>query len=324
MTVYLNPITKEEKEHNEVTMRQAEAIRSQKSLAIVNKQYGLYDSRNEKNDFLKYYKERVGSKDSSYLHFLRFCDGSCRFGDLTVNFCTNYRDYLINDAKKKDGNNLSHNSACSYFSNFHYILRGAYKEHLIPENIAEHLDKIPYRTPHREYLTLEEVRILHKTPCRYAVLRRASMFSIFTGLRISDILDLDWSDIKTAPDGGPCIIKNIVKVDRDDVVFISDEALAYCGKRKESGPIFYGLKRVMTHDPLKQWIKDAGITKKITFHNFRHTYATLLMAYGTDIYTVSHQLTHRDVKTTQIYADLVDDKRRMAANAITLKKRTRK
>lgn len=324
MTVYLNPTNKEQREHNENTMRQAEEIRSRKAIEMINKQYGLYDTRNEKNDFLAYYKDKVGQKDSSYIHFFRFCNGQCRFGDISMFLCNGYRDHLTNTAKKKDGNKLSHNSACSYFSRFQYILKLAYKEHLIPNNIAECLEKIPYRNPQRAYLIMEEVMRLEKTPCRYAVLKRASMFSIFTGLRISDILDLDWSDIKTAPDGGPCIIKNIVKAGRDDVIFISEEALAYCGERKESGLVFYGLNRAMTYGPLKQWIKDAGISKEITFHNFRHTYATLLMAYGTDIYTVSHQLTHRDVKTTQIYADLVDDKRRMAANAITLKKKRRK
>ena len=319
MSVYLNPINKDQKEHNKETMLQAEAIRSKKALELINNEYGFYDSHNEKKDFLSYYEEHAANNDYSYLHFFRFCKGKCRFGDITVYLCNNFRDYLLTKARKKSGTRLSNNSASSYFCHFLSILKLAYKERLIPNNIVELLDKIPYRNPQRPYLLIDEVIKLDKTPCRYAVLKRASMFSIFTGLRISDILDLDWSNITTAPDGGPCIIKKIVKTNRKDIIFISDEALKYCGDRRESGQVFYGLRKSMTYAPLKKWIKEAGITKDITFHNFRHTYATLLMAYGTDIYTVSHQLTHKDVKTTQIYADLVDDKRRMAANAITLK-----
>ena len=74
----------------------------------------------------------------------------------------------------------------------------------------------------------------------------------------------------------------------------------------------------MIQEPLKEWLKEAGIKKHITFHCFRHTYATLQIAAGTDIYTVSKMLTHKNVSTTQIYADLVDAKKRESANKISL------
>ena len=82
---------------------------------------------------------------------------------------------------------------------------------------------------------------------------------------------------------------------------ISLEALELCGEWG-TGKVFKGLTRSMTHHPLKQWIAEAGIIKHITFHCFRHTYATLQLANGTDIYTVSKMLGHTNVKTTQIYA----------------------
>ena len=75
----------------------------------------------------------------------------------------------------------------------------------------------------------------------------------------------------------------------------------------------------MVNYPLKKWIKQAGIEKNTTFHGFRNTYATLQIASGTDIYTVSKMLTHRNVSTTQIYADLVSEKKRETVNRITLK-----
>ena len=82
---------------------------------------------------------------------------------------------------------------------------------------------------------------------------------------------------------------------------------------------FKGLTRAMTHHPLKKWIADAGIKKKITFHCFRHSYAVIQISLGTDIYTVSKMLTHKNVTTTQIYADLVNSKKRETANKISLK-----
>ncbi|WP_371683025.1 tyrosine-type recombinase/integrase [Barnesiella sp. WM24] len=57
----------------------------------------------------------------------------------------------------------------------------------------------------------------------------------------------------------------------------------------------------------------------MTFHGLRHTYATLLITNGTDIYTVSKMLTHKNVVTTQIYAEVINYKKRDAANSITIK-----
>lgn len=74
----------------------------------------------------------------------------------------------------------------------------------------------------------------------------------------------------------------------------------------------------MINLPLKYWIQEAGIKKHITFHCFRHTYATLQIAAGTDIYTVSKMLTHKNVTTTQIYADLVSSKKRETVDKIKL------
>ena len=75
----------------------------------------------------------------------------------------------------------------------------------------------------------------------------------------------------------------------------------------------------MINYPLKHWLSEAGIEKHVTFHCFRHTFATLQIAAGTDIYTVSKMLTHRNVSTTQIYAELVNEKKRESANRISLK-----
>ena len=75
----------------------------------------------------------------------------------------------------------------------------------------------------------------------------------------------------------------------------------------------------MTQAPLKKWIKQAGITKHITFHCFRHSYAVIQISLGTVSYTVSNILTHNNDNTTQIYADLVSSKKRETANTISLK-----
>ncbi len=80
---------------------------------------------------------------------------------------------------------------------------------------------------------------------------------------------------------------------------------------------------VPTNQKMNAYLKEVadicGINKRLTTHVARHTFATLQIALGTDIYTVSKMLTHKNVSTTQIYADLVSSKKRESANKISLK-----
>lgn len=70
--------------------------------------------------------------------------------------------------------------------------------------------------------------------------------------------------------------------------------------------------------PVKKWVEAAGISKHITFHCFLHSYATLQLAGGADIYTVSKMLGHTNVRTTQVYAKVVDEKKEKATETIKL------
>ena len=67
---------------------------------------------------------------------------------------------------------------------------------------------------------------------------------------------------------------------------------------------------------IKYWVRDTDINKKITYHCSGHTFATLLISSGVDIYTVSKYLGHNDVKVTQIYAKLVDKKKDKAIDML--------
>ena len=139
-----------------------------------------------------------------------------------------------------------------------------------------------------------------------------------TGLRISDIQQLRWEHIVKTEDGYVMRIRT-EKTDEEATLPISEEALALCGGEREEGLVFKTLKRSMINYPLRAWIKESGINRRITFHCFRHTYATLLTSAGVPIYTIAKMLTHRNVKNTQIYAEVMDPNKRGAANVISLK-----
>jgi site-specific recombinase XerD len=321
--IYEKPRTEIEKEYNREMLTKAEAIRAIRVQSIINENFGFLDKNKRNADFLDYFYEVSTRKDPKwsmvYAHFEKFVKGKCSFGDVTVDLCRKFRAYLLfTDQLKSKKLKVSQNSAAGYFSTFRSLLKIAYRDKLINENINDFLESIDIKDTKKEYLTLDELKILSETPCDIPVLKTASLFSCLTGLRISDILKLDWSEIVFASDGEYCMRICTEKTETESTLPISLEALQLCGERS-TGKVFKGLERNMTQQPLKSWITLAGIDKNITFHCFRHTFATLQIALGTDIYTVSKMLTHKNVSTTQIYAELVNSKKRESANKISLK-----
>ena len=321
--IYVRPKTEIEKEYNKEMLDKAEAIRSIRVQSVINKDFAFLDKGQVKANFLEYFKNEALKHDQKWMkvfdHFESFVGGTCTFGDVNVDLCKKYGKYLLsaNQLKHKQ-QKISHNSAASYFSTFRALLKVAYRDKLLKENINDFLEKMETKEVKKEYLTFEELRKLVETPCEMPVLKAASLFSCLTGLRSSDILELDWSNIVPATEGGYCMRIRTEKTEAESTLPISDEAFELCGKPGE-GIVFKGLTRSLIQYPLKRWVLDAGITKNITFHCFRHTFATLQIALGTDIYTVSKMLTHKNVSTTQIYAELVSAKKRESANKITLK-----
>ena len=119
-----------------------------------------------------------------------------------------------------------------------------------------------------------------------------------TGLRISDILKLDWRDFEVGPDQGYYIRICTEKTETEATLPISQEALELCGEWG-TGKVFKGLTRSMTHHPLKQWIAEAGIRKHITFHCSRHSFALNILNNRANIKTVASQLGQSGLKTPE-------------------------
>ena len=151
-------------------------------------------------------------------------------------------------------------------------------------------------------------------------MKRAALFSALTGLRFSDIKNLVWAELEFIEGNGYFIQFKQQKTKGVEMMPISDQAYSLLGESKDpNDKVFEGLNySAYENKHLSNWIKAAGITKDITFHCFRHTFATLQLSGGTDIYTVSKMLGHRELKTTQIYAKIIDQTKRVAADIIKL------
>ena len=318
------PRTQEDKDANKEKLIAAEGIRSQREISILKGQLGFANKETEKEDFLAYFHEHLEGQNQKWIrvydHFKKYCGGECKMGDITVDFCNGFKNYLLNAQQlKHDKRKLSTNSAAGYWSTFRGFLAVAFKDHKLTENVNDYLEAIKYEDTEREYLTLEELQTLADTPCVSKVLRNASLFSALTGLRFGDVRDLTWENIEKYPDGGYCVRLVTEKTKTAATLPISDEAYELCGKPGK-GKVFRGFSYALVQKELAGWLEEAGITKHLTYHGFRHTFATLLLDGGTDIYTVSKMLTHRNVSTTQIYTAVMDKNKRKAADSLKIKK----
>lgn len=214
---------------------------------------------------------------------------------------------------------ISQNTASTYFSIFKAGLKQAFIDGYLTSDLSAKIKGIEVKETRREYLTIEELNKLASTPCDRDVLKRASLFSALTGLRHSDIQKLKWKEV-SIENGQAKLLFTQKKTKGVEYMPISKQALELCGTPQAPDKlVFEDLPApAWISRPLKEWVKSAGIEKNITFHCFRHTFATLQLANGTDIYTVSKMLGHTNVKTTQVYAKVVDTKKDKASKAIKL------
>lgn len=327
-----------EKQYNAEQLKLAEVIRQMRENELNKPEiYSEYEKERLRKkelgdmDFVAYFRKlankRKDSNRSNWMSALayleQFSGGKVKFAELNESYLEDFRDYLlttqsIKSTKKKES--LSQNSAQSYFNKVKATLKQAYKDGILQADLNARVDSIKAAETRREYLTLEELNRLAKTTCNDDILKRAALFSGLTGLRFSDIEKLTWGEIGQDESGGYVIKFKQRKTGGMETMPISEQAFAMLGERQ--GPnkhIFEGLRTASYHKKdLQDWIKAAVITKHITFHCFRHTFATLQMFHGTDIFTVSKMLGHREIKTTQIYTKIVDEAKRQAADKIKL------
>lgn len=331
--VKLSPI---DKQHNKETLQTAEHIRQKRDNELNKPEiYTGYEKEQlkikEKGElnFVEYFKKLADKRKSSnydnwvsaYHYLNSFTNGNVKFTDLNEMFCNDFKDYLFTTKSNKSSKvKLSQNSIASYFNKLKAALKQAYKDDYLQFDLNAKIEHVKPAETQRNFLTIEELNQLVKTDCNNPVLKSAAIFSALTGLRFSDIEKLIWSEIEFIEGNGYFIQFKQKKTKAVEMMPISEQAFSLLGQRKQlTDKVFEGLQySAYQNKHLLQWLFDAGIKKKITFHCFRHTFATLQLSKGTDIYTVSKMLGHRELKTTQIYAKIIDQTKREAANKIVL------
>lgn len=284
-------------------------------------------------DFIKYFEKitterHKNSSQSVTFTWNRVCElfkqfannSSILFSQINSKLIEDFRYFLLSAPRggNKSGT-ISQNTASTYFSVFKAVLRQAFVDDYIRVDLSAKAKGIQEQERRREHLTLEELNTLAATDCDKPIMKRAALFAALTGLRHCDIQKLRWSEVQK---DGDSYRLNFTQQKTKGVEYtpISEQAYQLCGEPQEPDRlVFEGLPDpAWISKPLERWVKAAGITRHITFHCFRHTYATLQLTGGTDIYTVSKMLGHTNLKTTQIYGKVVDEKKEKAAEVIKI------
>ena len=340
LKLYLIPEkSKADKERNKQTWAIANSVKSQRIVDIQLGRWGFKkDSDGRRVLFHDYCMKQAESRMktnskgnssrwiSAVKHFRHYDPRkNLTFADITPNWVKGFRDYLekraiaFGGADKKRRWHLSENTRMMYFKTLEMCLRRAMEDGIIREDPSRGIKGFRKEETNRCYLTIEETRALAATECEYPEVKRAFLFSCLTGLRRSDISKLTWGEV-TAHGGRTRLIFQQKKTGGQEYLDLTAQAAELIGERGESGqqdPVFGNiLFPTYTNGALRAWALKAGIKKHITFHSGRHTFAVMMLTLGTDIYTVSKLLGHRDLKTTQIYAKIVDAKKQEAVDNI--------
>ena len=322
MFLYDKPKNAEERLHNKDTKKLERIFIADLTLKIQNDELGIRTPRKKITDFVLYFalltenRKTTGKNydtwTSALKHLKEFYPNGLKFIDLNINSLEQF-SYFLTEVQK-----LKSSSANNYFNVVLHGVHDAFRDRLIDIDFAEYVKAPKVEKAIRLYLTEEEILILEKNECQNKLLKTAFLFACRTGMSFADIKNLEWQHFKTDNENKYYIAFHRKKTKELQYLPITDEARNLLGEiGKPNEKIFQ--KLIYTdwmNTLLREWVYTAGIKKKITFHCARHTYATLLLHKGADITAVSKLLGHRDLKTTMIYAKVMDEDLRNAAELI--------
>lgn len=311
-------IDEDSRTHNRNVLQKATAIKSQMVLDIMSRGMGLpktlHRSKMPLLEWLRIYKSRKSKGyqegiDSMLSHLKRY-GANIKMKEADKDYIKGFIAYLR-------GTKLTSSSQESYIRFLRCAMNEAVRDEIIDENPFKHVEsREKAAESKREFLTVDEIKLLMGTPIRNDEVKRAYLFACMCGLRISDIRRLKWGDIQK--DGDTYTISVVMKKTRRPLYMkLSSSAMRWLpdrGTKSDESYIFTLPVKSTVNLNLKEWAKSAGINKTITFHTSRHTFATGELTAGADLYTVSSLLGHTQIRTTQIYAKIVNKKKEEAVD----------
>ena len=314
---FLNIYLDNDRVLNKEKLKKANEVKIQMENEIVCTDYNLPNHKNNRLNFVEYYNKITNEKPAgrsawynSYKKLNKFTKGNLRFFEIGDKWLEDYKTFLLKE--------VSPNTAHHYFANLRTALNTAVREKIIVSNPSLLVKGIPLKEVIIIYLTTEEINKLAETPCKNAQIKNAFLFSCYTGLRLSDVRNLTWGDIKDDQ-----IHFRQQKTQIVQYLHLNETAktILYHNYNSKIIPLpTLKVFKLPTTSPLlqtlKRWVKSAKIEKRVSFHTARRTFATQTYLHYNDIFMVSKLLGHQQVSTTQKYASVTDEKKKEAVNSI--------
>lgn len=333
LKLYLIPETTEAaKAQNLNTMQAANAIKAQRMIELANNQAGIKTNTQLSKmllaDWMQVYQKSLirdgktyGATINNAIKMINEYQKGALLKDIDKSFCIGLIDYMRNKYRMSNGKPLSAVTIANNTRALSCALNKAVRDGVISQNPLHTLsasEKPQIPQSKREFLSIEEVKALIKTDCNLMVVKQAFLFSCFCGLRVSDVEALTWGMI--SKDNGNYVCNIVMKKTKEQLYLpLSKEALKWLpnrGNANDTDNVFALPSDSCVYKYLQQWVKDAGITKHVSFHVARHTFATMMISLGSDLYTVSKLLGHTNIKVTEVYAKLVNAKKFEAVNLV--------
>lgn len=317
LKLYLVPEdSKEAKKRNADTLTLANAVKAQRVVELQTRRAGFaVDGRNVL--LLDFYGEcqrrREGHTLRSWItcgqHLADFL-GSKRatLGSVDTRFLDGFTRFL-------SSRGISNGSINVYNAHLIACLREAENMELIAR-VPKGTIKQKTEQSQRCYLTNEELQAMIAAPCPNVEVKKAFIFSCLTGLRFSDVQKLRSEDVSVLADGTAKMELRQQKTGQPLWLDLTSEALSLLNL-STGAKCFDLIQSSAANIDIKKWAAAAGVKKNVTFHVARHTFATLMLTQGVDIYTVSKLLGHSSVTTTQIYAKVIDATKREALSRLS-------
>jgi len=334
-------IVPNDKVANDKTLELAKAIQAQRRVELQNNTHGFSNnSTRSKVNVIEYIKalaekkrEKAGGTNrgnyQNYLalvyHIQKYSGDKTTFKSIDKKYCEGFLDYLKTVTHGNawgDTFALNPNTQWGYMKKLETVLNAAISDEIITVNPFRHIKPENKPEKHRAeicFLTKEEVKTLEDTPMNPPVIKQGFLFSCYTGLRFSDVIRLTWGKLQKDDNGATYINFIQKKTRKQEYLPIPQKALAYLPERKEAKAddiVFKLPTNKFTNVVLRNWAFAVGITKKVTFHVARHTYATTLLNLGVPIAMVSEGLGHAEIRTTQIYAKVINSALRAAVDKL--------
>jgi len=253
---------------------------------------------------------------TTYSHIKEFIKYKYRKSDmhlteLNFKFITDLEHYFKTIRK------CNHNSTLKYIRNLRKIVNVAVAN--------DWLDKDPFlkyksklEDTERTFLSTEELKLIEEKEIsipRLDAVRDIFVFCCYTGLAYADVEKLTPNDIQNGIDGEKWIYTHRTKTENKSNVPLLPPAIAIIEKYKNNFESAYSgkLLPVNSNQKMNAYLKEladiCGITKQLTSHTGRHTFATTVtLTNGVPIESVSTMLGHKSIRTTQIYAKVVERK----------------